>query len=161
MQSGTSLVPDARGEVQLATFPLGDLWLGIDIRRVHEINRNLQVTRVPHAPRAVRGVINLRGEVVTVLELGPLLGVKSAVPSSVQRNVIVTWAGEQVGLVVDGIADVLSVAVDDIATVPEHLAGREANCFHGVHQFDGGLITVLDVGQALELATRPALSGTH
>jgi len=136
-------------EVQYASFQVGDLLLGIDICQVQEINRNLQLTPVPHAPAAVRGVINLRGEVVTVIDLRCVLGMPPAEFTRATRNVIIKHAGEQIGLLVDNVADVITCRADNIDPIPENLGGLESSYFSGVFKLDQGLLVTLNVAEAL------------
>ncbi|WP_425614367.1 chemotaxis protein CheW [Anatilimnocola sp. NA78] len=136
-------------EVQYASFQVGDLLLGIDICQVQEINRNLQLTPVPHAPTAVRGVINLRGEVVTVIDLRCVLGMPPAEFTRGTRNVIIKHGGEQIGLLVDNVADVITCRADSIDPIPENLGGLESSYFNGVFKLDQGLLVTLNVAEAL------------
>lgn len=144
----TPQFPDT-GEIQLATFCLGDLLLGINIHQVQEINRNLEITPVPHAPEAVRGVANLRGEVVSIIDLGRVLGLAPAEITRLTRNVIVQDGGEQVGLLVDRIADVVSANVDEMDPLPENLGDLDADYFQGVFKLDDNLLVVLNVSRTL------------
>lgn len=135
--------------LQFASFQVGDLLLGIDIRQVQEINRNLQITPVPHAPTAVCGVINLRGEVVTVIDLRTVLGLDKLECTRGTRNVILKHANEQIGLVVDSVAEVITCQADEIDPLPENLGGRESVCFSGVYKLPHGLLVVLNVAETL------------
>jgi purine-binding chemotaxis protein CheW len=135
--------------LQFASFQVGDLLLGIDIRQVQEINRNLQITNVPHAPVAVKGVINLRGEVVTVIDLRTVLGLDTLEFNRTTRNVILKHAGEQIGLLVDSVAEVITCQAEDIDPLPENLGGRESACFSGVYKLPQGLLVVLNVAETL------------
>ena len=91
-------------ELQLATFYVGDILLGVDIRQVQEINRQLGVTEVPHSSNFVRGVINLRGDVATVIDLRTILGLPSAEVTRESRNLIVHSQEESIGFLVDRIS---------------------------------------------------------
>jgi len=135
--------------LQFASFQVGDLLLGIDIRQVQEINRNLQITPVPHAPEAVRGVINLRGEVVTVIDLRTVLGLENLEFNRSTRNVILKQGGEQIGLLVDSVAEVITCQATDIDPLPENLGGRESTCFSGVYKLPHGLLVLLNVAETL------------
>jgi purine-binding chemotaxis protein CheW len=136
-------------ELQFATFHVGDLLLGIDIHLVREINRNLSLTRVPHSAPAVQGVINLRGEVVTIIDLRTVLGLPPAPPSNERRNVIVQAEGEQIGLIVDRVADVVTTSADQIDPKPENLRSVDVGFFRGVFKLDRGLLVILDVAETL------------
>ncbi len=144
--------------LQFASFQVGDLLLGIDIRQVQEINRNLQITHVPHAPVAVRGVINLRGEVVTVIDLRTVLGLATLEFNRATRNVILKHAGEQIGLLVDSVAEVITCQAVDIDPLPENLGGRESVCFSGVYKLPQGLLVVLNVAETLATLGETAAS---
>lgn len=136
-------------ERQYATFRIGDLLLGIDIHQVQEINRNLRITPIPHAPCAVRGVINLRGEVVTVIDLCRVLGLPPGKESRLARNIIVNEGGEQMGFLVDSVADVITCSSDDIDPLPENLEGLDQTFFEGVFKLEDNLLIIVNVAQTL------------
>jgi purine-binding chemotaxis protein CheW len=138
-----------QGSLQLASFWLGDMLLGIDIQQVQEINRNLQLTRVPHAAPAVRGVINLRGEVVTVIDLRTVLKLPQVPVSRESRNVIVTSGNDQIGLLVDRVADVITASHEEVGPRPGNLDRVDASFFSGVLTLDSGLLVILDIEETL------------
>jgi purine-binding chemotaxis protein CheW len=137
------------GELHLATFRVGKLLTGIDIRHVVQISRVQEITPVPHAPTSVLGVINLRGEVVTEIDLGVLLGLSPIEITAEARQVIVLVAGEPVGLLVDRVADITVVRRETIDPRPENLNGCDARFFCGVYQQEAELLAVLDLEQML------------
>lgn len=143
------------GEMQFASFHIGDLLLGVDIHQVREINRNLHISPVPHTPEAVRGVINLRGEVVTVIDLRRVLGLPPAEVTRATRNVIVNSEGERIGLLVDAVADVITCQAEDIDTLPENLSDLEQRLFAGVFKLEQGLLVVLKVEETLSSILEP------
>lgn len=149
MRSQAVLSQRFTGELQFVSFIVGDLLLGVDIRRVREINRNWNLTTVPHAAPAVRGVINLRGDVVTIVDLRTVLALPAAETSRERRNIIVQTDGEQIGLLADRVADVIVVDADQIYPLPENLAGAEGDFFDGVFKLDHGLLVILDVERTL------------
>ena len=134
---------------QYATFHVGDLLLGLPIHLVQEINRHLEVTSVPHAPNHVRGVINLRGEVVTVVNLAAILGLPVQDITCQTRNVIIHWHDQLIGLVVDQIADIQSIPPDKILPPPGNIRGVEGRFFRGVHAMDEDIIVLLSIQEAL------------
>lgn len=134
---------------QFAAFWLGELLLGIDLHRVQEINRVGQITLVPDAPPAVRGVINLRGEVVTVMDLRTILGLPPAEVNGLSRLIIANSQEEQIGLLVDQVADVLTVSSDDESSLPANVNGVSSHCFKGVYSLGNDLLVVLDIETAL------------
>lgn len=141
----------SRGELELATFYVGGLLMGADIRQVEEINRLLDVTPVPRAPDFVVGVLNLRGEVVTVLDLGRILGMDATEIGAETRNVIVNSQDEQVGLVADRIGDVVTIPATKVDPLPANFSGPEGRFFQGVCMLDAGLLMVLDVEAVLNV----------
>lgn len=138
-------------ELQLATFYVGDILLGVDIRQVQEINRQSSVTQVPHAPAYVRGVINLRGEVTTVVDLRKILGLPPAQVTRESRNLIVNSQGESIGFLVDRISDILSLRSDQITPPPSNINGIQSRFFSGVHALENGIMVLLDVEEALTI----------
>jgi len=136
-------------EVELVTFYVGDFLFGAEIRYVEEINRHVDPTPVPHAPKSVRGVVNLRGEVVTVLDLRTILGLTPTETTKNTRNVIVNTAGERTGLLVDRIADVVNARWSDIDPPPANLTAVHGRFLQGVYKLDRELLTVLNVAEVL------------
>lgn len=136
-------------EVELVTFHVNGLLMGVDIHQIEEINQQVEVTPVPHAPPYVRGVINLRGEVVTVVDLRTILGLAAADVTGQCRTVVVNSHAEQIGLLVDRIADVELASPDDIDPPPANLSGVDGRFFKGVIKLDSELLVVLDVDAVL------------
>jgi len=134
---------------QFATFYVGELLLGVSIDQVREINRHLEVTAVPHAPEHVRGVINLRGDVVTLIDLATILGVQAAEINQHSRNVIIHWEDQLVGLKVDRIADILSIPQKEIVSPPANVGAASGRFFQGVYSTDREIVVILDVEEML------------
>ena len=137
------------GEEQYATFYVGDLLLGIDIRLVQEINRQVDVTPLPNAPSYVRGVINLRGEVATVIDLRTVLGLPAGEETRDTRNLIVHSQGEAIGLWVDKISDILTVHPEQLSSPPSNIDGVDGKFFSGVYTMDTEIVVLLDIEQVL------------
>ncbi|MCZ2810993.1 MULTISPECIES: chemotaxis protein CheW [unclassified Modestobacter] len=134
---------------QLATFWLdGDLY-GVEVEHVQEVLRSQSITRVPLAPPAVAGLINLRGQVVTAIELRERLS-RPARPEGEQPVVIVVRLhGEAVSLLVDSIADVVDVDVRDFEAPPDTLDGAARDLIRGAYKLSGQLLLALDVNRAV------------
>lgn len=137
------------GVVEFSTFYAGEMLLGIDIRKIDEINRQTDLTVVPQAPACICGVVNLRGEVVTVLDLRTVLGLERSALTKATRNVVVRHRGEQVGLLVDRVADVVRVAMDEVEPPPPNLNGLDGRCFDGVYKLDEALLVLLNTEAVL------------
>ena len=145
-------------ERQYATFYVGDILLGIDIQKVQEINRQLDVTEVPHSPDYVRGVINLRGDVATVVDLRTILGLPVAEVTRESRNLIVHSQGESIGFLVDRISDILTLQSDEIGPPPSNLDGIQERFFEGVHTLESEILVILDVEETLSDKNREDVS---
>lgn len=134
---------------QLATFWLdGDLY-GIDVARVQEVLRTHSLTRVPLAPPAVAGLINLRGQVVTAIELRERLGRPARPADAAAVVIVVRLEDEAVSLLVDRIADVVHVQAADFEAPPDTLDGAARELILGAYKLDGRLLLALDVDRAV------------
>ena len=136
---------------EIASFYVGDALMGIPIDQVEEINHHLDLTPVPHAPAIVRGVVNLRGEVVTVIDLRVVLGMEPAVVTGQTCNIVVRWRGERIGFVVDRIGDVVRTRLADISRPPANVSGVGEKCFSGVYKLERTLLALLDVEHILAM----------
>ena len=137
------------GEQQYATFYVGPVLLGVDIRIVQEINRHSEITEVPHAPLCVRGVINLRGEVATIVDLRTILGMPRIATTRESRNLIVHSRGEAIGLMVDRISDILTLRSDEIDPPPANISNIDGRLIAGVHALENEIVVLLDVEKVL------------
>ena len=134
---------------QLATFRLdGDLY-GVEVEHVQEVLRSQGLTRVPLAPAAVAGLINLRGQVVTAIELRERLGRPPRPEGTDAVVIVVRLHGEAVSLLVDSIADVVDVDATDFEAPPDTLDGQARELIRGAYKLDGTLLLALDVQKAV------------
>jgi purine-binding chemotaxis protein CheW len=136
--------------VELATFFVGDALCGMDILKVQEINKLIEMTRVPQAPEYVLGILNLRGEIVTIIDLGKKLGLKSTDLNDKTRNVIVNSNEEHIGLMVEQISDVVQAEWRKVEKPPANIGGLQGRFFTGVYKTEDRLIGILDVDKVLE-----------
>lgn len=163
----------------VSTFMLGDLYLGIDIILVREINRSMECTPVPRAPEFIRGMLNIRGRVITLFDLRRRLGwsddedaeedeeTRKKNAKRKQYNVILKTRSEvmqinrviaeskcpwqdPVGLVVDQLGDVRDIVDDNILPPPANLRGISANFVQGVVEFENNLLVILNVANVLD-----------
>ena len=137
------------GIVELATFYVGDALCGMDILKVQEINKLLEMTKVPQAPEYVMGIINLRGQIVTVIDLGKKLGLAETDLSENSRNIIVNSKSEHVGLMVSSISDVVEAEWEKLEKPPANIGGVQGVFFKGVYKTKDSLIGVLDADRVL------------
>jgi purine-binding chemotaxis protein CheW len=136
--------------MQLTTFFLRGLYLGIDVQKVQEVIRFQPMTRVPTAPPVVRGLINLRGQIVTALDLRRRLelGDDGAHPSPV--NVVVRGSDGATSLLVDEIGDVVTVEDGELEPPPETMTGRARELIRGAYKLPQRLLLILDVEATIE-----------
>ena len=137
--------------VELATFYIGDALCGMDILKIQEINKLMQMTKVPQAPDYVLGILNLRGQIVTILDLGRKLGLGETDITQDPRNIIVNSAGGHVGLLVRKISDVVAVDMEKRETAPANMRGIQGEYFNGVYKTDKNLIGILNVDKVLSI----------
>lgn len=135
---------------QLVIFKLGDEEFGVDILQVREIEKlDQQITRVPKSPVFVEGVINLRGEIVPIVDLRKRFGLVVRQTSNEARVVIVDISDGQVGMIVDAVVEVIRLNVSAIEAAPPITRGVDAYFLSGVAKIDERLIILLDLERAL------------
>jgi purine-binding chemotaxis protein CheW len=150
MSTATLASPRTRSEsLQLATFYVADMCLALDIGLIQEIIRDVKVTPVPHAPPQVRGVINLRGEVTTVIDLRTTLGLTPLEGTTNTQTLIVRSQGESIGLIVDSVGDICAVEQASIVPPPPNVDSVDGRFFQGVCQRKTEIVLVLDLEEAL------------
>lgn len=147
----TNTINQSKNIVELATFYIGDALCGMDILKVQEINKLMQMTKVPQAPDYVLGILNLRGQIVTILDLGKKLGLGETNISQDPRNIIVNSAGGHVGLLVRRISDVVSADMEKRERAPANMSGIQGEYFTGVYKTNDNLIGILDVDKVLSI----------
>jgi purine-binding chemotaxis protein CheW len=122
--------------------------------KVQEINKLIEMTRVPQAPEYVLGILNLRGEIVTIIDLGKKLGLKSTELNHKTRNIIVNSNGEHIGLMVEQISDVIQVEWEKVEPPPANIGDVQGKYFTGVFKTADRLIGILDVEKVLNEDSR-------
>jgi purine-binding chemotaxis protein CheW len=146
----------AEATEHLATFFLDREEYGVDVRQVQEIRRLSEITAVPRAPEFIRGVINLRGRILPVLDLKRKLGLGEVEPQRATRIVVVRVGERLLGLMVDGASQVLKVPVSRIEPPPEEVQDKGGDYIRGVAKLDDRLIIVVDLGRLLAHELRAA-----
>jgi purine-binding chemotaxis protein CheW len=135
---------------QLVIFKLGDEEFGVDILKVREIEKlDQQITRVPKSPAFVEGVINLRGEIVPIVDLRKRFGLVVRQTSNEARVIIVDINDGQVGMIVDAVVEVIRLNVSAIENAPPITRGVDAYFLSGVAKIDERLIILLNLERAL------------
>jgi purine-binding chemotaxis protein CheW len=140
-------------DLHIVGFQIGAETYGVPIATLHEIVRVPEITPVPDAPDFVEGVINLRGKIVSVIDLRKRLGKASAAPNRKNRILVVEHRGRLCGLIVDSASEVLKIPAADVET-SEVFSDRGANCVTGLGKYKGRLIVMLEMSRLLEYTGR-------
>lgn len=135
------------------TFLLAGGWFGVEVERVQEIIRHQVTTAVPHAPRSVAGLINLRGDIVPAIDLRRCLGLPEREADALPTNVVVRTADGAVSLLVDEIGDVLDVSEERHEAPPDNLREGMRDLIRQVCKLEDGLLMVLSTDSAIAVAT--------
>ncbi|SPD72791.1 CheW protein [uncultured Desulfobacterium sp.] len=135
--------------LELATFYVGEALCGMNILKIQEINKLMEMTRVPQAPAYVMGILNLRGQIVTIVDLAKKLGLPSTELTEKSRNIIVNSKGEHIGLMTSRISDVVQAGSDKIEAPPANIGGVQGKYFTGVYKTENSLVGILDVESVL------------
>lgn len=136
---------------QLCTFFLDDLYFGVEVQKVQEVIRYQEMTRVPLAQPVVRGLINLRGQIVTAIDMRRRLGLPALSADQLPMNVVIRTDDGPVSLLVDEIGDVLEVDHDSYDSPPETLRGATRDLIKGAYKLNGRLLLTLDSDRAVSV----------
>jgi purine-binding chemotaxis protein CheW len=134
--------------VQFCTFELGTMLLGLEAKLVQEVLRSQPVTEVPLAPAVVRGLMNMRGQIVLVVDLRRRLGLPDPPADARRVNVLVRTEDGLVSLLVDRVGDVLEINPEDFEPVPDTLDDEARTLLKGAHQLPDRLLLQLDAHRA-------------
>ena len=137
---------------QFCTFFLDRLFFGVPVEKVQEIIRYQYMTRVPLAPTEVGGLINLRGQIVTAIELRQRLELPPRPREQDPLNVVVCTRDETVSLLVDEIGDVLEVTEDLFERPPDTLTGKVRELIRGAYKLQDSLLLILDVEKVVNVS---------
>ena len=135
----------------VSTFLLGETVWGLDTLDAQEVIRVSEITKVNNAEGYILGIINLRGKIVTVIDLSNKLGLGSSVISDVSKIIIVEWKGEHIGLLIDAISDVIDVERNSLTSAPASMRGTRGGYIDSVYQAGQQLIAILNIKAVLEL----------
>ncbi|HLQ66301.1 MAG TPA: chemotaxis protein CheW [Candidatus Limnocylindrales bacterium] len=136
----------------LCTFTVAELLLGLDIGSVQEVLRGQEVTRLPLAADAVRGIINLRGRIIPALDLRRCLGLAPAPDGSGSATIVVRASDAPVSFLVDEVGDVVPVDDESVERPPDTIRPGARELMHGVVQLHDRLLLELDLGRVLRAA---------
>jgi purine-binding chemotaxis protein CheW len=137
-------------ELHIVGFQVGRETYGVPITSLHEIVRVPEITAVPDAPQYMEGVINLRGKIVSVIDLRKRLGEKKVTCSRRNRILVIEHNGRLSGLIVDSASEVLKIPAADVEESPTSLREGSINCVTGLGKYKGRLIVLLDMTKLLD-----------
>lgn len=146
----------AQGSGQFSTFFVADLFFGVDVLCVQEVLRFQQMTHVPRSPEVIEGLINLRGQIVSAIDLRRGLGLPPRAEGEAPMSMVVRTGDGAVSLLVDEIGDVVDVNAADYEPTPENLDPGARDLIRGVYKRKDRLLLVLNTERTVELAVRGA-----
>lgn len=136
--------------LQLVIFQLGGEEFGVDIMAVQEIIKMPEITAIPQAPEHVTGVINLRGRVIVVIDLGKKFNILSSENKEEYKVIVVELGDQVIGMMVDSVSEVLRIPSTNVDPAPEIISsGVSANYIQGVGKLDDRLLILLDLRNVL------------
>jgi purine-binding chemotaxis protein CheW len=151
---------ESTGTMQLVSFHLADETFGVEITKVREINLMCAITQVPQSPHYVKGLINLRSNVIPVIDLRSLFGLAESNHDQESRIMVMQVGIRTVGIIVDGVDEVLRISKKDIAPPPATVSGLGNEYLEGLVRLEHQLLILLDIdkvlggeGQALDAVT--------
>jgi len=144
--------------LQLVSFKIGEEEFGVDILKVQEINRLVEITKVPRSPDFVEGVINLRGKVIPIIDLRKRFMMETKESDKDTRIVVVDIEGQVMGMVVDAVSEVLRLPKDTIEPPPEIATSIDSEYIQGVAKLEDRLLIFLDLSKVFSEKERQALA---
>jgi purine-binding chemotaxis protein CheW len=149
-------IREQQNGTQFATFFVADLFFGIDVLNVQEVLRHQEMTRVPLSPGVIEGLINLRGQIVTAIDMRRRLELPPRREGETSMNVVVRTQEGAVSLLVDEIGDVLEVDAASFERPPENLTPAARELIRGIYKLKDRLLLVLDTEKTVELPSGDA-----
>ncbi|HEC25380.1 MAG TPA: chemotaxis protein CheW [bacterium] len=159
VQNNSAVSSEVDEIVQLVTFKLGNEEFALDILKVQEINRIVEITKIPKAPDFVEGVINLRGRVIPIVDIRKKfhLSIKEATKDA--RVIVVNIMNKIIGLIVDSVSEVLRINSSTIQPPPPLIAGLDSDYIKGVGKLDERLIILLDIDKIFTTGEHKLIEG--
>lgn len=153
MSDGPDIAGTVGERLQLVTFEVVDEEYAVDILAVQEINRMMELTRVPQAPPEVEGVINLRGKIIPVLDLRKRFGLPVVENSDQSRIIVVEVHGRVIGFIVDRVHEVLRIDSRIVEPAPAMVCSVDSEFIAGVGKVDDRLIILLELEKLFDVKT--------
>ena len=136
----------------VSTFFLGETLWGLDTLDAQEVIRVSEITKVHNADDYIIGIINLRGKIVTVINLSQKIGLEASTISEASRIIIVQWKDEYIGLLIDSISDVIDIEKKSLTSAPAAMHGTRGGYIDSVYQSGQQLIAILNIKSVLEVS---------
>ena len=155
-KQGKQIGAGAEELLQLVSFNIGTEEFGVDILKVQEINRMVEITRVPQTPDYVEGVINLRGKVIPIIDLRKRFCLEVKEYDKDTRIVVVDINGNIMGMVVDSVSEVLRIPRNTIEPPPQIVTGINTEYINGVAKLEDRLLIFLDLSKVIDEALTSA-----
>ncbi len=146
-----TLVSSKDDAQELSIFEVGEITCAINITQIQEINKHLEITRVHNAPEFVKGILNLRGQIITIVDLRVKFGFKSLPLNEDMRIIVVNYHGERTGLLVDKIVDVAPAREQDLEPPPSNINGVAGDFFSSIYKMEHTLAAILNVESILKM----------
>jgi purine-binding chemotaxis protein CheW len=147
--------------IQVVSFHLGSEEYGVDISQVQEIIRMVEITHVPRAPRFMEGVINLRGQLIPIIDLRTRFHMPRIEQTKSTRIVVTEIAGKKVGIIVDSVSEVINIPLEQVEDAPDMIAGVGTEYIQGVGKVGDRLIILLDLTMVITGEEKAELAGVE
>jgi purine-binding chemotaxis protein CheW len=147
--------------LQLVTFKLENEEFGVDILRVQEINRMMNITKIPNAPVFIEGVINLRGKIIPIVDLRKRLGFRDGGYDKSTRIIVVELEGLVLGFIVDSVSEVLRINENTVEPPPSIVSGIDSEYIEGVGKLDDRLLILLELNKVFASPDRKEMESMN
>jgi purine-binding chemotaxis protein CheW len=148
---------DSSELLQLVSFKIGKEEFGVDILKVQEIIKIISITKVPHSPHFVEGVINLRGKVIPIIDLRVRLSIEKISHTKDTRIIVVELSGSTVGFIVDEVNEVLRISKNITEAPPELVTGVDSEYITAVGKLEDRILILLDLDKVLNMTEKEEL----
>jgi len=139
--------------LQLVTFHLDNEEFGVDIKKVQEINRMIDITKIPNSPNYVQGVVNLRGKIIPVVNLRTKLGLPNAEHDKSTRIIVLELDGMVLGFIVDSVSEVMRIPDANVEPAPAITGSTDTKYIEGVINLSDRILIILDLKMLLSDGT--------
>ena len=141
-------------ERKICTFYLDNFYFGMDVYQIQEIIRYQDMTHVPLAHATIKGLINMRGQIVTAIDMRQRLGFLASPEETELTNIVIRTEDGSVSFLVDTIGDVIDIPIDFFEPPPENLKGKIRQVVKELCQLDDQLLLIMDIDQVLQLSDK-------